>query len=132
MKFLSAVILVAGLIPRVATADVRLPNVFGDHMVLQRAKTVTVWGWADAGEQIAVSFAGQQATAVATDSGEWSVQLKPLETSFEGRELVCSGKSTRVAISDVLVGEVWICGGQSNMEWSLRASTTLLAAFSAD
>ena len=119
---LAAVLLIAGLIPQVAAADVRLPNVFGNHMVFQCDKPVTVWGWAEAGEQITVSFAEQQATATAADSGEWSVQLKPLETSFDGRELVCRGNSSRVTISDVLVGEVWLCGGQSNMEWSLRAS----------
>ena len=119
---LSVAFLVTVLIPGLATANVRLPSVFGDHMVLQRDKPVTLWGWAEAGEQITVSFADQHATATATDSGEWSVRLKPLETSFEGRELVCRGKNTRVMISDVLVGEVWLCGGQSNMEWALRAS----------
>jgi len=103
-------------------ADVRLPNVFGDHMVLQRDKPVTVWGWANPGEQITVGFANQEVATTAADSGEWSVQLKPLETSFEGRRLVARGTESKVTCSDVLVGEVWLCGGQSNMEWSLRAS----------
>jgi sialate O-acetylesterase len=105
-----------------AIADVRLPNVWGNHMVLQREKPVTVWGWAEAGERITVTFAGQEVTVTAKDSGEWNVRLTPLETSFVGRELACSGETTSVTISDVLVGEVWLCGGQSNMEWSLRAS----------
>lgn len=110
------------LLAATANADVGLPNVFGNHMVLQRDKPVTVWGWADPGEQITVAFADQEATVTAADSGEWSVQLKPLKTSFEGRDLVARGTESNVTISDVLVGEVWLCGGQSNMEWTLRAS----------
>ena len=111
-----------GLFATTTNADVRLPNVFGNHMVLQRGKPVTVWGWADGGERVVVSYADQEADTVAADSGEWRVQLKPLETSFEGRNLVVRGRESSVTFSDVLVGEVWLCGGQSNMEWTLRAS----------
>jgi len=107
--------------PRVQAA-VRLPNIFGNHMVLQRGKPVTVWGWAEPGESVKVTFAGQSQTAAAADSGDWKIQFEPLEASFEGRSLTVSGDSSHITMTDVLVGEVWLCGGQSNMEWTLRAS----------
>ena len=105
-----------------AAVAVRLPHVFGNHMVLQRDKPVVVWGWAEPGEKITVAFAGQSQTATAGATGNWTVRLDPLKTSFDGRELVVAGKDSKVSISDVLVGEVWLCGGQSNMEFTLRAS----------
>lgn len=103
-------------------ADVRVPNVFGNHMVLQRDKPVSVWGWADPNEKITVTFAGQAVTTTTNESGQWSVQLAKLETSFDGRDLVVIGQESSQTFSDVLVGEVWLCGGQSNMEWRLRSS----------
>jgi len=106
-----------------AMAEVRMPNLFGDHMVLQRDKTVRIWGWADPGESVEVAFAGQTLkTKAETDEGRWSVELKPLESSSKGRSLTVTGKTGKVVLEDVVVGEVWVCGGQSNMEWSLRAT----------
>jgi len=106
----------------IASAEVRLPNVFGDRMVLQCEKPILVWGFADAEEKIAVQFAGQTKSTVADQQGDWSVTLDAVDASFEGRELVVEGPSNRIALADVLLGEVWICGGQSNMEWSLRST----------
>ena len=91
-------------------------------MVLQRNKPVTVWGWGEPGEEVALTFAGQTKTTTADESGNWTVRLDPLETSFDGRELAVRGKDNHFSVGDVLVGEVWLCGGQSNMEWTLRAS----------
>jgi sialate O-acetylesterase len=106
-----------------AMAEVRMPNLFGDHMVLQRDKTVRIWGWADPGESVEVTFAGQiLKTKAEADEGRWSVELKPLESSSKGRSLTVTGKTGKVVLEDVVVGEVWVCGGQSNMEWSLRAT----------
>ena len=103
-----------------AYANVRLPRIFNNHMLLQRGLDVPVWGWADAGEEVTVQFAGQTVATTADDNGNWMVRLKPLEASSEGRSLVAKGKNT-ITVTDVLVGDVWICSGQSNMEWSMNA-----------
>lgn len=105
-----------------ARGEVRLPNIFGDHMVVQRDKPVRVWGWAKPGEKVTVRSAGQSKPARADAKGEWSVTLEPMEASSAGRELVVEAPSGKVVLADVLVGEVWLCGGQSNMEYSLRAT----------
>lgn len=109
------------------SAAPRLPNIFGDHMVLQRDKPVRVWGWANPGEKIEVRFAEQTKATVADAQGKWTVELAPLKASFKGQELIVNGKDTggtekNIKLADVLVGEVWLCGGQSNMEMTLRAS----------
>ncbi len=104
-----------------ARAEVKLANVFGDHMVLQRDVAVPVWGWAAPGQEVRVAFAGQAKQATADQLGRWMLRLDPLSASGEGRSLeVQSGN--RLVLRDVLVGDVWICSGQSNMEWSVSAS----------
>ena len=100
--------------PRLA-AEVRCAKIFGDHMVLQRDLPVPVWGEAAPGEQVAVEFAGQTRTATAGADGHWRVTLAPLAASAEPRDFRVKG-ATALAFSDVLVGEVWFCSGQSNME----------------
>ncbi|MHC4248976.1 MAG: sialate O-acetylesterase [Planctomycetota bacterium] len=105
-----------------AAADLRLPNIFGDHMVLQRARPARVWGWAGRGERVTVRFAGQNASATTGADGRWSLKIGPLEASSEGRDLVVAGRSSTRTLKDVLVGDVWLCGGQSNMEWQLRST----------
>jgi len=119
-----AVLAVVALAVKVssARAEVELPNIFGDRMVLQCDKPVRVWGWAGPGEDISVGFADQTKTAVADAKGNWSVELDAMRPSFEGRQLVVAGKDSQVAVTDVLVGEIWLCGGQSNMELTLRSS----------
>ena len=101
-----------------ASADVRLPNVFSDHMVLQRDKPIKVWGWAAAGEKVRVVLAGKETDATATADGEWLATLPAMKAGGPF-ELTASGKNT-LKITDVLVGEVWICSGQSNMEFELK------------
>src|SRR5690606_15827788 len=105
-----------------AQADLRLPSVFTNHMVLQRDMPVPVWGWADAGQEVAVVFDGQTKKAKADDNGKWRVTLDPLSVG-EPRSLVVESGSDRLEVTDVLVGEVWICSGQSNMEWPIAASS---------
>ena len=102
------------------SAAVRLPNIFGDNMVLQRDKPLAVWGWADKGEAVAVSFGGQTKTVKAGADGKWRLQLEPMPASAEPRVLTARGKSNTVACKNVLVGDVWVLGGQSNMEAALR------------
>ncbi len=95
-------------------ADVRLPKFFGDNMVLQRNKPISVWGWADANEKITVQFNHQTKITKADKTGKWMIKLNN-ETAGGPYQLIVKGKNT-VTINDVLVGEVWICSGQSNME----------------
>ena len=101
-------------------ADVSLPNIFGDHMVLQREQANPVWGKADAGEQVTVRIDGQSHTTTASAEGTWRVRLNPMDASAEPKVLQVSGLNNEVSIADVLVGEVWICSGQSNMQWPLN------------
>ena len=99
-----------------AQAAVRLPSVFTDHLVLQRGMPVPVWGWADPGEEVVVEFAGQKKSAKADAGGRWMVKLDALTASAEPQVL----KAGTATVQDVLVGEVWLASGQSNMEWEMQ------------
>lgn len=103
-----------------ARADVRLPGLFSNHMVLQHGEAVSVWGWADDGEEVSVQFRDQRVSTVAR-GGRWSVKLAPLAPGGASEVLAVRGRNL-VIVRDVLVGEVWICSGQSNMEWPLSRS----------
>lgn len=108
----------------VARAEVRLHNLFTDHMVLQQGMTVPIWGWAEDGEKITVEFAGQKVTTTAKN-GRWMAKLKNLKPGAPGTLKVSgtlSGKNSLIQVNDVLVGEVWLASGQSNMEWALNKS----------
>lgn len=98
----------------VATADVEVPGLFSDHMVLQQGQAIPVWGSADPGEGVTVEFAGQKKSVAAGPDGAWMIRIGPLSASVEPRPLVIRGTNT-ITINDVLVGEVWLCAGQSNM-----------------
>lgn len=100
----------------IATAAVKLPNVLSDHMVLQRGMDVPVWGTADAGEMVTVKFREQTKTAKANEQGKWSVKLAPL--SAGGPDSLTVSGSNSITINDVLVGDVWVGSGQSNMAGS--------------
>ena len=102
-------------------ADVKLPAVFSDNMVLQRGMAIPIWGTADAGEKVTVTLGDQSASAVVDRAGRWMVKLKPLDAAGTVA-LQITGKNT-ITLKNVLVGEVWICSGQSNMEWRVRNST---------
>ncbi|MDG2124158.1 MAG: sialate O-acetylesterase [Verrucomicrobiales bacterium] len=103
-------------------AELRLPHVFGDHMLLQRDKPVTVWGWAKPDSKVTVTFAGQEKSTTADKDTTWSLQLDPLTASSDPQSLTVTSNDETVTKSDILVGELWLCGGQSNMAWSLRGS----------
>lgn len=103
-----------------ATADVKLAPLFQDHMVLQRDASVPVWGTAKPGETVELVIDDQHLKTKADAKGNWQVTLKPL-TVGKPRKLVVEG-SNRIEIKDVLVGEVWICSGQSNMAWTVDRS----------
>jgi sialate O-acetylesterase len=101
-----------------ARADVTLPEILGGGMVLQRDMPIHIWGSATAGEQVAVQFAGQQQTAQSDASGKWNVTLDAMPASAEPRQMTITGNNM-IVLKDILVGEVWLCGGQSNMEYPM-------------
>ncbi len=103
-----------------AEAKVELAPVFSDRAVFQRDMAVPVWGTAEPGEKVTVKFAGQSLEATAGTDGKWMVSLAPMAASKENRTLEAAGKENTVKADNILVGEVWIASGQSNMEWSLR------------
>lgn len=107
------------LISFAARADVRLPDVIGDSMVLQQKQKVPVWGTADAGEAVIVSFGRQKKTVIADAGGKWRVDLSPMKAAFTPSVMTVSGKNT-ITLKDILVGEVWLAAGQSNMQLRLR------------
>jgi sialate O-acetylesterase len=107
-------VLVLLVLAAAAAADVRLPGVFGDHMVLQRDAAVPVWGLADPAEKVTVTMGDQSKTAVADSAGKWSVRLDAMKAGGPF-DLKVQGTGSAVQLSDVLVGEVWLCSGQSNM-----------------
>ncbi|MCP4450928.1 MAG: sialate O-acetylesterase [Planctomycetes bacterium] len=100
----------------------RLPTIFGDHMVLQRDLPVVIWGWAEPDQTVTVSMGSQEKSVTASQQGQWRVQLAPLQASREGQTLRVKTKDGLVEFGDVLVGEVWLCSGQSNMEWRVGQS----------
>ena len=100
-----------------AAADVRLPKIFTDNMMLQRDQPVRVWGWADAGEAVSIALSGKSAAARADATGRWAVELPALK-SGENLELTVKGKNT-LTLKNVLIGDIWVCSGQSNMEMGL-------------
>ncbi|MBX3421268.1 MAG: sialate O-acetylesterase [Pirellulaceae bacterium] len=114
------VVLIATLAGGSALAEVRVPNVFSDHMVLQQQQPNKVWGRAAAGERVTVSIAEQSHVTTAAADGNWHVVLTSLPAGGP-HELTITGTNV-IKLSDVLVGEVWICSGQSNMQWNVQLS----------
>ncbi len=113
-----------------AFAAVRLPDVIASSMVLQQKQVVPIWGWAEPGEAVTVAFAGQKKTVIAEADGKWRVDLAKMNASDEPRTMTVAGKNT-IELKDVLVGEVWLVSGQSNMQWRLPESTNGAAATAA-
>jgi sialate O-acetylesterase len=98
--------------------EVSVPALIGDHMVLQGETKARVWGWASPGENVTVEFNGQKLQVTAGKAGDWSVQLSPMKAGGP-YEMVIRGKN-KIVVKDVLIGEVWVCSGQSNMEWGIN------------
>ena len=108
----------------IAKTTFQLGSLFKDHMVLQRDMPIPVWGKAAAGSTITVHFANYKKQTIADSNGKWSVKLSALKGSFEPKTMIISSSMDEKAIkiSDVLVGEVWICSGQSNMQFSVNGA----------
>lgn len=123
VPLLRTVVAIAALVvvPILARADVKLPLIFSDHMVLQRDIPIPVWGWADAGEEITVIFGTDRVTTKADANGKWRVNLEKMGANARPQTLTVKGKNT-IKFEDVLVGDVWVCSGQSNMEFWLEGA----------
>ena len=103
-----------------AVAEVRLPRVIGDHMVLQRNVPLNIWGWAGKRERVTVELGEGKVTTRANSAGEWKVALPAMKAGGP-HTMTVKGTNT-LTIKDILVGEVWIGSGQSNMQWSVAAA----------
>ncbi len=118
MKKQLSLLMLACFIALSGTANVRLPNILGSHMVLQQKSTVKLWGWAAPGEKISITVGWDNSTyqAQATNDAKWITEIKT-PAAGGSYTITLQGNNT-IVLEDVLIGEVWVCGGQSNMEWS--------------
>jgi len=115
---LAALILAPMFIADAALAAVKLSRAFGNHMVLQQEQPIRLFGSADPGEKVTAELAGQTATATAGEKGRFRIELPAMKADGKSHTLTVKGQNT-ITLTDVLLGEVWICSGQSNMEWSV-------------
>lgn len=113
------VLAAAALLALPVAADVRLPGIFSDHAVVQRDVPVNVWGWADAGEDVSVSLGKVTASTKAGADGKWTLKLDAQPQAADGQPMTVKGKNA-LTVNDVLVGEVWLCSGQSNMGFTVN------------
>lgn len=98
--------------------EVRLATIFSDHMVLQRDRPLRIWGWGQAGQRVEVQLGAERAQGIVAPDGTWSCTLGPQPMSREALELIVHG-GNELRVQDILLGDVWLCSGQSNMEWGL-------------
>jgi sialate O-acetylesterase len=116
-----ASIAIAETKPQGETSTLQLPSIFADHMILQRDRPVAIWGRDRPGQSVSIEFAGQSANAIADSEGHWRIELAAMPSSGNGRDLSIAGSESRV-LKDVLVGEVWLASGQSNMGFTVQAA----------
>jgi sialate O-acetylesterase len=121
-RWIAAVVAVGMAAAMPAVAEVTPNPIFSDGMVLQQGASVPIWGTADPGTEVTVRFRDREATATAGDDGKWMAYLHDLAAGGDGGTLTIAGGDDSVTIDDVLVGEVWVCSGQSNMQWAVSQS----------
>ncbi|MGA1487537.1 MAG: sialate O-acetylesterase [Planctomycetota bacterium] len=121
-SLLAPLLLVLLLVSPTLSAELEVPSVFSDHAVLQRGVAVPIWGRGEPGSTVTVQFGPHEGSTQVEESGAWRVDLPALEASDLGRSLHIRSGEEHIVCKDVLVGEVWVCSGQSNMEWSVSAS----------
>ncbi len=126
--FLAVVALLIGVVS--ANANVTLPDVIGSSMVLQQKQAVPIWGKAEPGEAVTVTFGGRKKTVVAGADGKWRVDLGKFDANSNPQSMTIAGRNT-IELKDILVGEVWLVSGQSNMQWRLPESENGEAATAA-
>ncbi len=115
-RHLTVLLAVFGAACGAASAELRVHHIFDSNMVLQRDKPVRVWGWAEAGETVSVNFGKQSKQVKAGKDGQWEVDLAPMPASAQPRTFAVKGKGHTITYTNVLVGDLWVLGGQSNME----------------
>ncbi len=120
------ILLLLLLVNAAAFGQIRLARLFSDHVVLQRQKPIPVWGWANPRETVQATLAGQTQRAKADASGKWTITFTPLEAGGP-HTLSVTAKSGNTQIRDVLIGEVWLCSGQSNMEFAVKQADNFAA-----
>lgn len=128
--FCFALSAIALALPFVARADVSLPKIFGSNMVLQQGQPIRVWGWAAPGEEVTVNLDKNTATTKADDEGNWQTQLPARKADGKVLALTVNGKN-QIKLDNILMGEVWLGSGQSNMEWSVKGAKDAAAEISA-
>ncbi|WP_426329490.1 sialate O-acetylesterase [Pedobacter sp. R-06] len=116
---MTIVIILLSLCPFSANAKILLPQILSSNMVLQRDKPINIWGFASPDEKVEVAFAGQKKQTITDKDGNWLVVLAPLKTSSKPQTMSING-SNKIELTNILVGEVWVCSGQSNMEYAMR------------
>ncbi len=127
MRTLLAALVMLGFL-NAAQAQLRLAPLFADHMVLQRDQNVPIWGWAKPSSSVSVQFNGQSVTAKADNAGRWMTSLLPMDAAGPlAMTLKANNEPTAIELSDVFVGEVWLCSGQSNMEWPVALANNPVA-----
>ena len=127
---LSAILIFLTLFASSANGEIRLPGFFSNHMVFQQEMKIPVWGWGDAGEEIKVTFGDESQTITVAEDGTWKVEFDSRKATKTPTSLIVAG-SNKIELKDILIGEVWLCSGQSNMEWSVRASANAKAEIAA-
>ena len=120
MKSYLIIVAICLLSPVMASAELSLPNIFSDHMVLQRERTASIWGTATPGSRVRIDFKGQQTSVDTNTNGHWRVGIPTGKADGKGATLTIQSGSQTVAIKDVMVGEVWLASGQSNMVFSMN------------
>lgn len=121
LRILCPTVLALFILNSVAHADVKLPAIIGDNMVLQLGNELPFWGWAEAGEQVTVTVGGKPVMATAGADGRWALRVPPI-SKVGAIDVTVAGKNS-IALKNVIVGDVWICSGQSNMQWRVLEST---------
>ncbi|MBW4891501.1 sialate O-acetylesterase [Mucilaginibacter sp. HMF5004] len=101
-------------------AQIRLPKIIADNMVLQRNQPVPVWGWVRPAQQVKINFSGQTKTAVANSEGYWKIMLNPMPANDKDQQMIITSDTSKIILKNILIGEVWFCSGQSNMEYSMK------------
>ncbi len=122
-KYVLLSLLTISLTSKVLGKDLSLANTFSDGIVLQREKPINVWGHANPEQPVTLKFGEETKTTKSNSKGQWSIKIGPLMASSEPRAMTIKSGDSEIRVVDILVGEVWVCGGQSNMAWTLRGST---------
>lgn len=115
-------LLAVALLAPFAHAELKLPSIIGDNMVLQRDLENPIWGWANADAPVKVTIAGQTHDTKADAEGKWQVKLAPMAGSHYALRMVVSSGSEQIVLTNIVVGEVWVCSGQSNMQWNVASA----------